>query len=151
MLNKRSKNTRFRGSRTHGGGHKKKRRGSGHRGGFGLAGSGKRGDSKHQKVMIQKGKKHYGKHGFKSINKVKLNSINLSYIDSSFEKLLSNNIIKKEKDGLVLDLGEMKIDKLLGSGNLKHKVIIKVKHASQSAIDKVKKLGGEVLVLDNKE
>ena len=37
---------KYRGSKTHGGGHMKKRRGSGNRGGFGKAGTGKRADQK---------------------------------------------------------------------------------------------------------
>ena len=46
MDNKRSKNSRQRGSKTHGWGAMKKHRGAGHRGGRGAAGSGKRGDAK---------------------------------------------------------------------------------------------------------
>lgn len=39
---KRKKGTRFRGYRSHSRGFKKKARGSGHRGGFGMAGTGKK-------------------------------------------------------------------------------------------------------------
>ena len=41
-MHKRRKSSRYRGSKTHGRGFKKKARGSGHRGGFGMAGTGKR-------------------------------------------------------------------------------------------------------------
>ena len=44
--NKRKKLSRMRGTHTHKGGDKKKRRGAGHRGGRGNSGSGKRGDAK---------------------------------------------------------------------------------------------------------
>ena len=45
-VNKRKKNSRQRGSHTHGWGAMKKHRGAGNRGGRGAAGSGKRADSK---------------------------------------------------------------------------------------------------------
>ena len=48
VTNKRSKDTRQRGSNTHGWGAMKKHRGAGHRGGRGNAGTGKRGDAKKQ-------------------------------------------------------------------------------------------------------
>jgi large subunit ribosomal protein L15 len=63
MTNKRSKQSRNRGSHTHGGGSMKKRRGAGSRGGKGKAGSGKRGDAK--KPMYWKDKNYFGKKGFK--------------------------------------------------------------------------------------
>ena len=56
MVVTRKKNTRQRGSKTHGCGSMKKRRGAGHRGGRGAAGSGKRGDCK--KPSIWKNKKY---------------------------------------------------------------------------------------------
>ena len=61
-VNKRSKNTRQRGHTTHGWGSMKKHRGKGHQGGAGMAGSGKRADSK--KPSIWKDKRYFGKFGF---------------------------------------------------------------------------------------
>ena len=46
VINKSKKKLKYRGSKTHGCGSMKKRRGAGHRGGRGAAGSGKRGDTK---------------------------------------------------------------------------------------------------------
>ena len=43
-VNKTKKVGKYRGSKTHGGGHMKKRRGAGNRGGRGMAGTGKRAD-----------------------------------------------------------------------------------------------------------
>ena len=60
-INKRKKNSRQRGSWTHGWGSKKKHRGAGHRGGKGNAGTGKKGDAK--KPKIWKNKKYFGKYG----------------------------------------------------------------------------------------
>ena len=52
MLTKqRKKSQSQRGTNSHGWGHKKKHRGSGHRGGFGLAGTGARGDVKKSALL----------------------------------------------------------------------------------------------------
>ena len=52
-LKKTKKAKGLRGSKTHGWGAKKKHMGSGHRGGFGMAGTGKRADQK-KTLMIKK-------------------------------------------------------------------------------------------------
>ncbi|MFH1802585.1 MAG: uL15m family ribosomal protein [archaeon] len=124
---KRKKNTRHRGSHTASRGAKKKARGSGHRGGIGNAGSGKRGDQKKDLVNHPFGK---DKTLRKKVTK-KLKSINLRQIQESFDT-------KKEivlKGYKVLSVGEVKI-----------KLQIKADAASKSAIDKVKKAGGDITV-----
>jgi ribosomal protein L15 len=60
-VHKRRKSSRFRGSHTHGRGGKKKARGSGHRGGFGMAGSGKRGDQKKTQILKKGMEEYFGK------------------------------------------------------------------------------------------
>ena len=80
-LKRRKKSSRFRGSHTHGRGFKKKARGSGHRGGKGMAGSGKRGDAKKTLVLSLFGNDYFGKD--KTLRKKlvkKLDSINLYQI-----------------------------------------------------------------------
>ena len=62
--NKRKKVVKYRGSHTHGGGAKKKRRGAGHRGGRGMAGSGKRADQKKPTILKLYGNSYFGKKGF---------------------------------------------------------------------------------------
>ena len=62
-VNKRKKNSRQRGSQTHGWGAKKKHRSFGNRGGKGMAGSGKRADSKKPSLWKER---YFGKIGFKS-------------------------------------------------------------------------------------
>ena len=59
---------RGRGMGTHGGGARKKRKKSGHRGGTGMSGSGKRAD--HKKTLITKlyGHSYFGKKGITSKN-----------------------------------------------------------------------------------
>lgn len=124
---KRKKNTRHRGSHTASRGAKKKARGSGHRGGVGNAGSGKRGDQKKDLINHPFGKD-------KTLRKKvvrDLKTINLRQIQESFDT-------KKE----VILNGY----KILSAGEVKTKLQIKADAASKSAIDKVKKAGGDIIV-----
>jgi large subunit ribosomal protein L15 len=91
-LKKRKKSTRMHGHGmgTHGGGARKKRKGSGHRGGIGMAGSGKRADQKKTLVLKLYGNNYFGKQGItsrasaKRINKV----MNLEDIQKNLDSLM---------------------------------------------------------------
>jgi large subunit ribosomal protein L15 len=132
MTKQRKKVTRHRGSHTHGRGFKKKARGKGNRGGIGMSGSGKRGDQKKTKVLTLYGNNYFGKS--KTLRKKptkKLNVINLREISEKFKG-------KKEID--------LKGFKILSVGEVKDNLIIIAGAASKSAIDKVKKAGGDILL-----
>ncbi|MDP3765080.1 MAG: uL15 family ribosomal protein [Nanoarchaeota archaeon] len=145
-INKRKKNTRQRGHKTHGWGAKKKHRGKGHQGGAGMAGTGKRADSK--KPSIWKDLDYFGKHGFVSKTpKVKIDAVNISYIEEHFDKLLSRNLVKKENGFYFIELDKLGFNKLLGDGRVSMKFKIKTPYASRIAIEKVKEAGGEVIGL----
>jgi len=143
-VNKRKKSSRYRGSKTHGCGSMKKRRGSGNRGGKGAAGSGKRSDSKKPSNWKID---YFGKYGFKSksTNPVK-NYVNIEYIETNIENLSKQNAAVKENNVYSIDLGKLGFDKLLGGGRVSNKYKIKVSYASKKAIDKVKGSGGEVIL-----
>ena len=135
----------LRGTTTHGHGARKKWKKSGHKGGVGMAGSGKRGDQKKTLINKKYGNNYFGKKGVtsrgtaKKINK----KINLRDIERKYDKLIS-------KDGWI----ELPEHKLLATGELTKKVKIKVFAASKKAIELVKKAGGEVEILrkiENKE
>ncbi len=141
-VNKRKKNSRQRGSWTHGWGSKKKHRGAGHRGGRGNAGSGKRGDAKKPSFNI---KEYFGKNGFKPRKKKPLlTTINISKLELMLDYLLEQGKIKKEKDLFVVSLTELGFDKLLGTGKVTKKMDITVDFASQKAIAKIESAGGKV-------
>ena len=125
---------------THGGGARKKRKGSGHRGGKGMSGSGKRADHKKTLVIKLYGNKYFGKQGITSrgTKRDTRKRINLQQIEMNLEKYG-----KKGKEGWEIDLKDYKI---LGTGEVKNKLIIKAEEASKSAIEKVKKKGGEILL-----
>lgn len=111
-------------------------KGKGSRGGRGMSGTGKRADQKKTLVIRLYGNKYFGKQGITSrkAKKKKIEVINLREIE------------KKFKDGQV-DLSEHKI---LGDGEVKGKFIIKAKDASASAIEKIKKAGGEIILIKRK-
>lgn len=140
-LKKTKKATKMRGKGmgTHGWGARKKHMGSGHRGGFGMAGTGKRSDHKKSLVRKKYGK-YFGKQGFTSKStKRKINKVmNLDYIEKNLENLKK----KFEKDG-ALDVRDYKI---LGSGEIKSKITIKAQAASTNARQKIEKAGGKVIL-----
>lgn len=148
MMHKTSKKSRYRGSHTHGGGHKKKRRGAGSRGGKGMAGTGKRADVK--KPNIWKNPKYFGKHGFKSVQQRFEKScvvINLNDLDQKIDNWVKKGKAQLNKDIYTIDLSKLKYDKLLGSGKTAKKYEITIGEASQKAIEKINAVGGKVNVL----
>ncbi len=146
-VNRRKKVVKYRGSHTHGGGAKKKRRGAGHRGGRGMAGSGKRADQKKPTIMKLYGYDNYfGKHGFFSRQARDVKCINVEDLELQAERLAKEGKIKIEKGSYIVDLRELGYEKLLGTGNVKKKFKIHAESASSKAVEKVKNAGGEVVL-----
>lgn len=133
-LKKRRKSSRIQ-SRTHGY-SAKLNKGSGNRGGKGMAGTGKRGDQLKSQMINLYGGKYFGRRGItsrkteKKVNKI----INLQEIEEKFKG--------GEKE---VDLKDYKI---LGriDRELTKKFIIKAKAASKSAIEKIEKAGGKIIL-----
>ena len=146
---KRRKSARQRGKGmgTHGWGARKKHKKKGHRGGKGMAGTGKRADQKKTLITKKYGHKYFGKQGetSKKTERDKRKRINLKNIEENLEKYG-----KKAGDKYEINLNDHKI---LSEGEVKNKLIITAKEASKSAIDKVKKAGGEIIIkkLDKSE
>ena len=138
--NKRNKHSRMRGSRTHKWGAKKRHRKSGNRGGFGKAGTGKRAAHKKPTILKLYGNSYFGKFGFFSVTRKKVNAINLEEIAKLVPKL------KKEGDFYIFDANASGYNKILASGKLDHKIKISCKTFSKNAIEKIKKSGGEAIV-----
>jgi len=143
VIYKKKKSVRMRGSKTHGCGSMKKRRGAGNRGGRGLAGSGKRADSKKPSIWNSR---YFGKHGFTSKSGQTINPVNIDYLDQNVNSLSSKKLISKENGVFSVDLDKMGFNKLLGSGKVTNKFKIRVAFASKRAIEKVKGSGGEVIL-----
>src|SRR3989338_3795444 len=139
-LKKRHKSSRFRGSHTHGRGFKKKARGSGHQGGVGMAGTGKRGDQKKTLVLNLYGNDYFGRDKtLRRGNPVpKLKVINLQYLQDHLDSLIEQGVAKETSGVYSIDLTGYKI---LGEGELKVKVNILASAASESAAEKINKSG----------
>ena len=122
---------------SHGWGARKKHKKSGHRGGKGMSGSGKRSDQKKTLVTKLYGNKYFGKQGVTSrgTKRDTRKRINLRDIELNLGKYQKNN-------------GEINLKgyKILGTGEINKKLIIKAKEASASAIRKVEKLGGQIFL-----
>jgi len=140
-LKRRHKVSRMHGRGTHGWGARKKHMGSGHRGGVGMAGTGKKAGQKIMHIQKLYGPEYFGKSGITSrkTKREKNYVYNLGYIEANLETL------KKKfgnKEG-VLDLKEYKI---LGEGEITTKIIVKARAVSSSAKEKIEKAGGKVIV-----
>lgn len=135
---KRSKRTRLRGSRSAGTGFRKKKKGHGNKGGHGWSGTGKRGSQKQQKALMHAQalgfEKYFGKRGLTSAptQVKKTEQINL-------DDVMANYFVK---DGQKIELKEHKI---LGDGE-GFKAEIHALAATQSAIDKMNKAGGKIIL-----
>ena len=135
-MNKRTKSSRLRGSRTHGWGTKK-HRGAGNRGGRGMAGSGKRADQKKPSIVKEYGYKNYfGKHGFSRPQKI-------------IEKIKTINVCDLFFDMPDVNLDQLGIGKLLGKGKPPKGYNVKVGACSRSAKEKLEKAGGSITLLED--
>ncbi|MBS3156000.1 uL15 family ribosomal protein [Candidatus Woesearchaeota archaeon] len=145
-VNKRKKVVKYRGSHTHGGGAKKKRRGAGNRGGRGMAGSGKRAGQIKPTILTTFGNEYFGKRGFKRPKKivVKIKSINVSDLEKNLDRYVSRNLIKKESNKYIINLVDLGYNKLLGAGKVTKSLEIKAPFFSQGAKKKIDGAGGSL-------
>ena len=123
------KTEKKRGTRTLGKGTMKKWRGKGHRGGKGYAGS-----KKHRKSWILRyEREHLGKRGFIPKTSESVKAINLRDLET---------LAGDKKEIVLADLG---YDKILGSGNVTKKLVVKAKAFSRIAKEKIEKAGGKAV------
>ena len=136
---KRKKNVRAHGSKTHFYGSMKKHRGAGHRGGRGNAGSGKRSDAKkpsYWKIPVKKGFFNYQR-----VNNV---TMNVGHLSSIADRLVAERKAVVTQGAVVINLRELGVTKLLGSGKLTKKLKVSVAFATPSAVEKIEATGGSV-------
>jgi large subunit ribosomal protein L15 len=139
--NKRSK---YRGSRTCGGGTHKNRRGAGNRGGRGRAGINAHHFVKWYKEM---GGPVFGKDGFSNSSQTTVTVIDVGIIDQIIPSLLAQGIAKNEGDVIVINTADMGIEKVLGSGKVTKKMNISAQAFSESAKAKIEKMGGKTQIV----
>ena len=139
--NKRSK---YRGSRTCGGGTHKNRRGAGNRGGRGRAGINAHHFVKWYKEM---GGPVFGKNGFSNSSQTSVSVMDVGIIDQIVPSLLAQGIAKNEGDVIVINITDIGIDKVLGSGKVTKKLNISAQAFSESAKVKIEKMGGKAQIV----
>jgi large subunit ribosomal protein L15 len=139
--NKRSK---YRGSRTCGGGTHKNRRGAGNRGGRGRAGINAHHFVKWYKEM---GGPVFGKDGFSNSSQIHVTVMDVGIIDQIIPSLLAQGIAKNEGDAIVINTADMGINKVLGSGKVTKKLNISAEAFSESAKIKIEKMGGKTQIV----
>ncbi|MEF8884401.1 MAG: uL15 family ribosomal protein [Haloarculaceae archaeon] len=139
-----SKKKRQRGSRTHGGGSQKNRRGAGHRGGRGNAGS-----RKHEMH-------HHGpwdKHGFTRPDDVQATVLeaDLQTLDEDAALLAAEDLAEPEGDGYRIDVRDVvegghdedvDVVKVLGDGQVRNELHLLADAFSDTAVEKVEAAGG---------
>lgn len=139
--NKRSK---YRGSRTCGGGTHKNRRGAGNRGGRGRAGI----NAHHfVKWYLEMGGPVYGKDGFVNQTRDPVAAMDVGTIDQIVPSLLAQGVAKQEGDTVSVNAAEIGIEKVLGSGRVTRKLNISAPAFSEQAKAKLEKMGGKALVI----
>jgi len=139
-VNKRSK---FRGSRTCGGGTHKNRRGAGNRGGRGAAGWRDHNFSRWYFLG-----KTEGKHGFVCKTSYSWDVMDIGEIDQLVSELVARGIATQEGDKIKIDAASIGVEKVLGGGKVTHKLSITADAFSASAVAKIEEKGGEALPLE---
>ena len=78
---------------------------------------------------------------------IKLKTINVSHLEAMLPTLVKRGKAAHKEGIYEVDLSILGYDKLLGQGEILTPVKIKVEYATEAAIDKVKAVGGEVILL----
>ena len=137
-----NKKKRQRGSRTHGGGSQKNRRGAGHRGGRGDAGRDKHEQHNHEPL---------GKSGFKRPEKSQKDvlTVDVRTLDEDAPLLVADDIAEETDGGYHIDVrdvvdGGYDVDvvKVLGSGQVRNELELVADAFSDQAETKVEAAGG---------
>ncbi len=145
------KKKRQRGSRTHGGGTHKNRRGAGHRGGRGAAGRDKHEFHNHEPL---------GKHGFTRPEKVKdeVLTVDVCRLDEDAPLLAAEGVAEESGDGYRVDArdvveGGHEADavKVLGTGQVRSQLEVVSDAFSASAREKLVGAGGGAKLSDRAE
>ena len=143
-----SKKRRQRGTRTHGGGSHKNRRGAGHRGGRGAAGRDKHEFHNHDPL---------GKSGFKRPEQVQeeVATVDVRELDEDAALLAADGLAETAGDGYIIDartvLDEAEdadIVKILGSGQVRNELTLIADAFSAGAVEKVEAAGGTTKLTD---
>ncbi|MHA1137051.1 MAG: uL15m family ribosomal protein [Candidatus Thorarchaeota archaeon] len=140
---KSKKINKMRGRRAAGYGFSAGHRASGQRGGKGMAGS-----KKHHYIRtMMENPRYFGKWGFKRPQKLldDLVVLNIGEIDEAADKLVEKGVATMTGKRYNIDVSQLGIDKILGSGKVTRKLnLTGVKSISVRAREKVTGVGGTI-------
>ena len=143
-----SKKKRGRGSRTHGGGTQKNRRGAGNRGGRGRAGR-----EKHE--FHNYGPQ--GKHGFTRHPGLQLEvkEVDVRELDEDVALLVEEGVAEETDGGYQIDARDVVEDghvvdvvKVLGGGQVHAALTVTADAFSESAVERIEEAGGETVLTE---
>jgi large subunit ribosomal protein L15 len=130
-----------RGSRTYGRGCAKRGRGSGEKGGRGMAG----GHKQKWSYILRYMPDYFGKHGFIRPNRPeRKETMNVGELDEKIEDLLKKGIATKEGEKIVVNLQKLGVQRLLGGGQVRHALVVRGAEVVPSAKEKLEEAGGGV-------
>lgn len=146
-----SKKRRQRGSRTHGGGSGKNRRGAGHRGGRGQAGR-----SKHE----IHGQEPLGKHGFTRPTSVQVTvrEVDVRTLDENVPVYAAEGRAEPSDGGYRIDARDIvdggfdaDVVKVLGNGQVRHQLDVVADAFTDRAVERIEAAGGSAVLSDRAE
>lgn len=152
VVRRRKKIHRTRGrERTRGWGSSKKHRGKGSQGGKGKSGlAGKKGQHKVHTSFNIVGYERGAAKGFKRTYAERLEKgdiINVGNIELNMQKFIDAKAATKKGDVFEIDVSSLGYAKVLGSGKITKKMIIKAKAFSAGAKEKIEKAGGQAVII----
>ncbi len=145
------KKKRQRGSRTHGSGSQKNRRGAGNRGGHGAAGR-----KDHEQQLYGP----LGKEGFTRPEDAteEVLAVNASELDEDAVLYLAEGVAEETADGVAIDARDVVEDgyeadavKVLGGGQVREALVVTADDFSEGAREAIENAGGEVIVSERGE
>ncbi|QDX40777.1 uL15m family ribosomal protein [Salarchaeum sp. JOR-1] len=145
------KKRRQRGTRTHGGGSHKNRRGAGHRGGRGRAGRDKHEFHNYEPL---------GKHGFTRPEKVKETVLEVSVreLDEDAALLAADGLAEETDFGYRIDARDVVEDgheadavKVLGGGQVRNQLEVTADAFTASAVELIEEEGGDAVLSERAE
>ncbi|MDZ5811989.1 uL15m family ribosomal protein [Halorubrum sp. AD140] len=146
-----SKKRRQRGSRTHGGGTHKNRRGAGHRGGRGAAGR-----SKHEFHNYEP----LGKYGFTRPEhaKTEVLEVKVQKLDEDAALYAADGLAEEDGDAYVVDARDVVDDghdadvvKVLGGGQVRRELRVTADAFTAGAVELIEEAGGEATLSERAE
>ena len=141
-----TKTKKFRGSRTCGGGTTKNRRGAGNRGGRGRSGENKHHSTRALLLGYYRGNERGFKRPLKMIHDVAV--VNVGELDELADQLVEDGFAQLDGDVYQINLSDLDIEKVLGSGKVTKNLAITASDFSSTARDKIEAAGGNCIELE---